>query len=430
MEDKEFNIQNLDRLTDEERKKVSNLLNIKRRKRGDEEYAKANLEIGKIIANKGYMPLAKRIWEEIQVSDSLYLYSKALYNIGLSWEKMGDEKKAIYFWKKVERRCNLESFICSRVNLGIVFSRNKDYEKAIQYWSEIKEEDGSDVFHEMNLFIGVAYHQLGMDKKSISFLDSIALEDNKKYYAEARNRLGVIYYHKGNIKKAIEFFSSVRKEYDENSFGYAMFHLGLTILEKNMDEEGTLEYWHQVVSLSDNIFCSEAKFGIGRIYLEQGKENLALDMLRSINIEENTEAYTKAQLYLAEFYSSNGEEGKAVKIWEKITEEQDYEYYLTAKVKIGIQFLKNSCSEDYYEHWDFFGKKYYFGKNSFKKSCSNEINLLFEKIDNKEIMKNLTSCFMIILGIIDELKIYSKYLDFKNKSPERKFAHYTIVKSL
>lgn len=396
-----------------------------REKDGDQDYAESQYNIGRICATKLFLLEAKKAWANIQKNDDPEIYNKALYSQGLACAMLEDITQAIFFWNKVKRKGGKETFVDAQFNLGTVYAQEEKYDEALKAWGRIRKNDDFKTYIELQVHIGVAYYKRGNVERAVSILKSIDLKDDVEVYAEAQLRLGIIYYKLNLIEESILYFSKVKREYSYEIFGTAAFHLGLTILEKKQDIDGALTAWQSIIREDNPIFYAEAQFNIGIVHLELGKKEDALNILGNIRIEDNKEAYSKAQLHIADLYASQNNTDKAIEFWKNIKLQYAYEHYLTAKRNIGMCYFKKGEIHKAVGIWRELSGSIKFGEYSFEMNCFEKINDLFELNIDSEIGNGFLISFMLVLDIIDELTIHSKYLDSITKAPERKFAHYT-----
>ena len=421
-----MNIDDMEGVDEATRKEIEELQKVTREKDGVEAFVNAQHSLGNIYASHDDLIQAMEAWKNVQKSDGLEAYSYALYNKGLACAKLGDTENAIAFWSKVKRKWGKETFVDAQFNLGIVYAQEEKYDEALKAWGKIRKNDDFKTYIELQVHIGVAYYKKGNVKRAVSILESIDLKDDVGVYAEAQLRLGIIYYKLNLIEKSILYFSRVKREYSSEIFGAAAFHLGLTILEKKQDVDSALTAWQSIIREDNSIFYAEAQFNTGIVYLELGKKEDALTILENIRIEDNTEAYSKAQLHIADLYASQNETNMAIQFWGNIKLQYGYEHYVTAKRNIGMCYFREGKIDKAVSIWKELSGSIKFGnKYSFKMNCFGEIDKLFRMDLNSEIANGFLTSFILILDIIEELTIYSKYLDSTKKAPERKFAHYT-----
>lgn len=420
-----MDIDDIEGLDEATRKEIEELQNVTREKDGVEAFVNAQHRLGHIYASHDDLIQAMEVWGNVQKSDGLEAYSYALYNKGLACAKLGDTENAIAFWNKVKRKWGKETFVDTQFNLGTVYAQEEKYDEALKAWGKIRKNDDFKTYIELQVHIGVAYYKRGNVERAVSILESIDLKDDVEVYAEAQLRLGIIYYKLNLIEKSILYFSRVKREYSSEIFGAAAFHLGLTVLEKKQDVDSALTAWQSIIREDNSIFYAEAQFNIGILHLELGKKEDALNILGSIRIEDNEEAYSKAQLHIADLYASQNDTDTAIKFWKNIKLQYAYEHYLTAKRNIGMCYFKKGEINKAVGIWKELSGSVKFGEYSFKMNCFEKINDLFKLNIDSEIGNSFLISFMLVLDIIDELTIYSKYLDSITKAPERKFAHYT-----
>ena len=201
------------------------------------QYAKAQLNLGVILAEQGEMEAATTAWRNISREDNPKSYAKAQFNLGVALEEQGDIKGAISAWHNITRKDSTETYAQAQFNLGVILGKQGEMKKAIVAWRNIIRKDATEQYMQAQFNIGVALEEQGDIKGAISVWRNITRKDSTEVYAQAQLNLGVFLEKRGDRKGAISAWSNITREDYPEEYAKAQFNLGVALLTKPKDIE-------------------------------------------------------------------------------------------------------------------------------------------------------------------------------------------------
>ena len=266
------------------------------------QYAKAQLNLGVILAEQGEMEAATTAWRNISREDNPKSYAKAQFNLGVALEEQGDIKGAISAWHNITRKDSTETYAQAQFNLGVILGKQGEMKKAIVAWRNIIRKDATEQYMQAQFNIGVALEEQGDIKGAISVWRNITRKDSTEVYAQAQLNLGVF-------------------------------------LEKRGDRKGAISAWRNIIREDSPEEYAKAQFNLGIILGKLGDTKRAIVSYRNITREDSPELYMYAQFNLGVFLEKRGDRKGAISAWSNITREDYPEEYAKAQFNLGVALL-------------------------------------------------------------------------------------------
>ena len=187
-------------------------------------------------------------------------FEKAMYNLGIIYEKNGQNDRAITYYLKV-LKINPDNFGALN-NLGFIFYKEGDYDKAIYYYNAALKTDPTKTDVRMNL-ANVLFLEAKPDK-AISHYKEI-LQDEPKI-ADVHYNLANVLSSQNRINEAVHHYNETIRIDPEYSKAY--YNLGNIFLSQGKIEEA-VTYFIRAIKFKPDYVQVYNKLGL--ILFKQGK---------------------------------------------------------------------------------------------------------------------------------------------------------------
>lgn len=328
-----MNIDELEGLDEETRKKIEELEKVTREKDGNEAFAEAQATIGELLIKKKKPKKAIEAWSKVERSDNSNLYPKLQINIGIAFRECGNIKNALKSWRNVTRSDDQEIYANSQFYTGFALKEKGSDKEAIEAWSNIERLDSLDLYAKAKLNIGLTLIEQQDNENSVIAWENIKHSDSPEAYASAQINIGNVLKGDQDNQGALQAFYNVKREGDPIAFAHAQFNIG-AILQELGDNNKAIEIWEKIIPLDDPEVYAKAQFNIGMTLYKNNDKEAALLRLESINHADSADAYAKAQYVVAKILKERNSYGDALKALCSIEQSDDPETYANAELII------------------------------------------------------------------------------------------------
>ncbi|BFM01864.1 hypothetical protein Psyaliredsea_05110 [Psychrobacter alimentarius] len=223
-------------------------------------------------------------------------------------------------------------------------------------------------------------------EKALPIWRSIKKSDGPEFYAQAQWNIGLSFDNAGNIGEAMRIWSYIEKTEDASAYAVAQLNIGLILFSMN--------------------------------YVKA-----AIKMWSSIKRSHNAEKYVKAKWMAGLALTTLDKNEKALSEWYEIEPTDNFDIYMQAQYKIGEILTNDINLRNYTEaKLSFNNAEEYF---PYEVHCYKKVCNLLSKSDFESVGEKILLLLVNTLKIVEILKLdFSQDLK-KEKSPERKLAHYT-----
>lgn len=212
------------------------------------------------------------------------------YNLGVTYESLGDDERAIECWK-ASLKYN-PSFFAAYNNIGVMYNRKKMYDEAIEMFKNAIKYLPEEKDYYKNLSLSYVL-------KSQQAFNKMDLEAEMEYlekaidicpdYPTALFALGSAYLLRGRYEEAVE---PLQKAIDKRS-GYLQAYTALGICLRKLNRQTEAIAAHQK-AWQINPYDSSLCFNLANAYLENG------DREKAITYFEQTLMYNKDDITIKE----------------------------------------------------------------------------------------------------------------------------------
>ena len=254
-----MNIDDMEGLDEETRKKIEELQKVTREKDGNAFFAQAQLTKGNLLyennkikeALTAWYSISKNdireifiyaqwnisivlmesdnleealpIWRSIKKSDDSELYAQAQWNIGLSFDNAGNIGEAMRIWSYIEKTEDSSAYAVAQLNIGLILFGIGYVQSAIKIWSGIERSYNSEKYVKAKWMSGLALVTLNENKKALSEWREIKATDGSDIYAQAQYKIGEILTNDSNLKNYTEAkraFNNAEKHFPYEVYCY------------------------------------------------------------------------------------------------------------------------------------------------------------------------------------------------------------------
>ena len=230
-----MNIDELEGLDEETRKKIEELQKVTRERYGDTYFAKAQYSIGMALMDKGFLDEAISELMKVNKNDSAEGYVLSQEYIGDILKKQNKVDQAIDTWKSIKKDHDSKVYLRANYKIGEALIERDNVEEAILYWEAIDENDHPNLYPTIQLLIGRFLIRKNKIKEAIHALSKITEKQNPEKYAEAQITIGkqLIITDKSNenIAKARISFSNAEKYFPYETYCYKKICNVMEIIE-------------------------------------------------------------------------------------------------------------------------------------------------------------------------------------------------------
>ena len=381
-----MNVDDLKDLDEETRKEIEELMKVTREKDGNEAFAKAQFNIGIILAQSNDISSALFVWENIKYIDNAKVYAYTQLNMGTALANSDQIDLALARWRNIN--CNDDSnvYANAQLNIGNALQEKGDKSNSLLAWGSIKHTDNAEVYAQAQFNIGLYLYKNKDTEKGLSILRNISDSDNPRVYAKAQYILGLI-------------------------------------LKKEKDLENALRTLCNISFSDDPKIYAQAELSIGWILEDIGNSLSVLAAWKRVERKYNAEAYAMAQFCIGSYYAERNNMGRAITAWEQIIYSDDSLVYARAQYEIGQHFINDHVSKKYEE-----AQKAFINADSaysYEAYCYSKICDLIKNTETESFGLSALSLLNLVLKIASILTLDFKQYADEEKPFERKLAHYT-----
>jgi len=219
-----------------------------------EQKIKALLQRARHLYLKGQFDKAAEIWRRIKREDSPEQYAKAQVNLGVVLAKQDQLDEAIATFCNIQPEDSKESYAKAQLGLGMILEARGDTEGAIAAYRNITREDSPEWYAQAQLYLGIILGKQGDTEGAISAYRNITRKDSSELYAMAQFNLGVALQEQGKIEEAKQAFSNSRPIF------YYESESRLKILNCSLDTRLNLAAVFEVIgSIIQTLFISSGE---------------------------------------------------------------------------------------------------------------------------------------------------------------------------
>ena len=328
-----MNIDDMEGLDEETRKKIEELQKVTREKDGKKVYARSRFEMGAILLECGDNENAINVWSEIEHLDDPKSYMRLQVNIGIALKNIGNNEKALKLWSDIDRVEDLEAYASAQFYIGALLSENGDNQSAIAIWNNIERTDHLDIYTKGQLYIGHALFEQENYNDAISAWSNIKSSENSELYAEAKLHIGNALDKNNKHDKALIAWNSVNHEDNPKSYANAQLNIGSALNKKNEINKALIAWGNIDYEYSPQAYA-QAQFNIGVTSYKGDNKDFALSALQKIGHADNPNVYAKAQYVIAKILKEKNDYEGALKSLCNIERSDDLETYANAELVI------------------------------------------------------------------------------------------------
>ncbi|WP_333654826.1 tetratricopeptide repeat protein [Acinetobacter johnsonii] len=357
-------------------------------------YAKAQLVLGIIYAEKDHTKGAIECWKQVPESE-MDIYAQTQFNLGIIYQKLGSYEKAIEHWKQVPKTKSA-LYANAIFNIGIVYREQGDFEKAIEFWRQVPDNEVQ-TYAQAQFNLGLAYQKLDDCEKAIEHWKKIP-KNRSALYADAIFNIGIVYREQGDLRRAIEFWKKVPDSESKN-YAQAQFILGLTFQELG-DIKKAIKHWNKVSESQIKLYV-QAQFNLSATYeISQNFEKEIEHLLRVPSSEEKF--YARAQVDLGTSYQKMGNIDKTIDCWQKIPDSAGEDYAI-AQLKLGFLYYDHKKIEEAISCW------LRVPKSEFNEYSLAQLLLGITYLDENDVNERISKLGKHLPNISQEAEIYKNF---------------------
>jgi TPR repeat protein len=417
-----MNIEDMEGLDEETRKKIEELQKVTLEKDGVELFVAAQVTFGKLLFDNGFNSRAIKAYSNIQRSYDSNLYAATQYTIGEILESEGETKKALKYLKNIEHSDDPKIYAAAQYYIGFILSESSDIKGAVSIWSAIKRSDSIKAYIESQFDIGFYLKESGDIEGAISAWRNIDRLDDPELYSQAQFNIGSNLLKINKIEEALTVWRNIDKFGNPEAYAKAQLRIGSTLTERG-DYQGGLLAWCNV-DRKDNLEAyAKAQFKVASFLIDFEYIQAAIVELQLIKLIDDAEAYAKAQFNIGFLLEKNNDVEGALKAFRNIKRDNDIEAYGKAQYAIGGILISYSPLKDYSA-----------AKTSFELAremfpyeaqCYIKICEILNFLETESFGLSSLRLLNTVLSIVGILTLdFNKY-DNEEKPFERKLAHYT-----
>ncbi|MBI0426105.1 tetratricopeptide repeat protein [Psychrobacter sp. NG27] len=381
-----MNIDDIEGLDEATRKKIEELRQVTREKDGSDNFAKAQFNIGIILAQNNNVLSALSVWESIKYIDNAKVYAY------------------------------------TQLNMGMALANSDQIDLALARWRNINFNDASNLYANAQLNIGTALQEKGDTSNSLLAWGSIKHTDNAEIYAQAQFNIGLYLYKNANTEKGLSILRNISDSDNPRIYAKAQYILGL-ILKKEKDLENALRTLCNISFSDDPKIYAQAELSIGWLLEDIGSPISVLEAWSRVKREDNKEAYATAQFCTGSHHAEHESMEDAINAWKKIRHSDDSLVYARAQYEIGQHFINDHVSKKYEEAQEAFINAD--SAYSYETYCYSKICDLIKNTETESFGLSALSLLNLVLKIASILTLDFKQYADEEKPFERKLAHYT-----
>ena len=110
---------------------IEELLKVVRENHNSEDFAKAQLTLGKLLHENGDNKAAISAWRNIKHSDNIETYAKAKGNIGFVLNKINSSEEALKVWESIQRNEYPPAYAKAQLSMGFVLEKQDNIKGAL-----------------------------------------------------------------------------------------------------------------------------------------------------------------------------------------------------------------------------------------------------------------------------------------------------------
>ncbi|PYE40773.1 DUF2971 domain-containing protein [Psychrobacter fozii] len=417
-----MNIDDMEGLDEETRKKIEELQKVTLEKDGVELFVAAQVTFGKLLFDNGFNSRAITAYSNIQRSYDSNLYAATQYTIGEILENEGETKKALKYLKNIEHSDDPKIYAAAQYYIGFILSESNDIKGAVSIWSAIKRSDSIKAYVESQFDIGFYLKESGDIEGAISAWRNIDRLDDPELYSQAQFNIGSNLLEINKIEEALTVWRNIDKFGNPEAYAKAQLRIGSTLTERG-DYQGGLLAWCNI-EREDNLEAyAKAQFKVASFLIDFEYIQAAIVELQLIKLIDDAEAYAKAQFNIGFLLDKNNDVEGALKAFRNIKRDNDIEAYGKAQYAIGGILISYSPLTDYSAAKTSFelARKMF----PYEAQCYIRICEILNSLETESFGLSALKLLNTVLNIIKILTLdFNKY-DNEEKPFERKLAHYT-----
>ncbi|WP_296173227.1 hypothetical protein [Psychrobacter sp. UBA2769] len=233
-----MNIEDMEGLDEETRKKIEELLEVVCN--GDaKESTRAKLDIGIALAQSNDIKSALSVWSSIKRADDPNVYSYAKLNMGIALVQSNDAKSALSEWNKIQRTDNSSAYAQAQLNIGAALEREGDSKGALLAWDSISHADDSEIYSQAQFNIGIELYKNDTKEKGLSVLQDIKNLDNSKVYAKVQYIVGLELKSEGHFERALRSLCNIAYSTDPKIYAQAQYRIGQYLINDSISKKYT-----------------------------------------------------------------------------------------------------------------------------------------------------------------------------------------------
>ncbi|GAB4373318.1 MAG: tetratricopeptide repeat protein [Calditrichia bacterium] len=290
-------------------------------------FIQATAKTADIYFEQGKFNEAQLLYEKIvsRTSDpeKLILYKKQAMICLINQGKFNAiDNQISAFKKEFKNHPNLDDYLASfQFEMGKYYYRNKNFDAAIKKFEWVtKSYKKTELADDATYYLGLTYTTLNKIEKAQDILTGFSQQfPNSDLLSNVYVTLGGIYYRGekkdlsvGAFKKAVELARNPQSK-----------KVALTNLIKNYQDlglwDGVLNHcWEYVKLFPDAEDVIDKKILIGAALIHLNRYSEAVEYLRSVKFEANSEQEPEVQFYIGEAYFNAGQYENAIREFVKI----------------------------------------------------------------------------------------------------------------
>ncbi|WP_394210209.1 tetratricopeptide repeat protein [Psychrobacter piscatorii] len=366
-----MNIDDMEGLDEETRKKIEELQKVTRERDGGEAFADAQFNIGKIFQENASDEEAIAKWRTVERYDDVKTYAKAQCNIGFLLERARNFEKALLVWEAIQHKDYPPAYAKAQVGIGLVLKQKKDLKGALSIWGKVKRSDDLVAYARAQFNTAILFQEMDDNRKSLYAWRKIEYSDDENLYAAAQFNIGLVLIKQNNVEEALSTWSNIKRFDNTELYARAKFNTGF-LLKYRVELEGAMDEWGEIKrSDSLNIFYS-AQFEIGKTLLDKNVEKSALEAKKYFLIAKQLFSYeSHCYIKICDLLRRDNDKVSRIKylrFFERILKTVDI-----LKIKFIDSNSKSQCAERKLAHY----------------TSTDVANILLDEVGNKEPTKKL-----------------------------------------
>ncbi|WLG14169.1 hypothetical protein Q6344_02090 [Psychrobacter cibarius] len=269
---------------------IEELLKVVRENHNSEDFAKAQLTLGKLLHENGDNKAAISAWRNIKHSDNIETYAKAKGNIGFVLNKINSSEEALKVWESIQRNEYPPAYAKAQLSMGFVLEKQDNIKGALEAWHRIERSDDPESYSTARLNIGILLERIGDAIGALEAWRNIRISDNQRIFTITQFNIGLVLKKINKIEEALSIWHNIKRSDDSKFYASAQLNIGL-ILKDTENADGAVNAWRNIERSDYLSVYYEAQFNIGKILISVNCKKSILEAKKYFTLASESFTY-------------------------------------------------------------------------------------------------------------------------------------------